>query len=71
MPEKTVYTVGDVARRFLCQSWEVRRIYERGILPEPPRAGRSRIIPAEDIPKVEAALREHGYIPAATAAVAQ
>ena len=32
-----VNTLGDLARRFNCPVWAIRRVYERGLLPEPPR----------------------------------
>ena len=35
-------TIGDVARRFACQPWQVRRLFERGLLPP---AARGRCLP--------------------------
>lgn len=55
-------TMGDIARRFGCQPWQVRRIYERGILPPAERVGQNRVVRAEDVPSVEAALRSAGYL---------
>jgi hypothetical protein len=58
-----VLTIGAVARHFGCQSWQVRRLFESGKLPEPPRVGAYRVISPEDLPRVEAALRAVGYLP--------
>jgi hypothetical protein len=57
-----VFTMGEVADMFGCQVWRVRRLYERGILPPAQRVGMSRVVLEEDLPKVEKALREAGYI---------
>jgi hypothetical protein len=57
-------TLGAVARRFGCQPWQVRRLFERGVLPEPRRVGAYRVVAEEDLPAVEQALRQAGYIPA-------
>jgi hypothetical protein len=56
-------TLGDVAKRYGIPIWKVRRVYERGFLPEPPRAGAYRIVADDDLPQVEAALRAAGYLP--------
>jgi DNA-binding transcriptional MerR regulator len=58
----TLLTIGTVAQHFDVAAWKVRRLYERGILPEPARVGRYRIIPANDLPRIEAALRKCGYL---------
>jgi hypothetical protein len=55
-------TLGQVARRFGCALWQVRRLYERGILPPALRVGVYRVVHVQDLPKVERALREAGYI---------
>jgi hypothetical protein len=57
------YTLGAVARRYGCAVWQVRRLYERGLLPEPARVGPWRVVPEDDLPHVEQALRLAGYIP--------
>jgi hypothetical protein len=56
-------TVGDVARHFNCRPWQVRRLYESGRLDEPARFGAYRVIPRDELPKVEKALRAAGYLP--------
>ena len=60
-------TIGPAARRLGCLPWQLRRLFERGLLPEPPRVGAYRVIAEEDLPRVEEALRRAGYIPAAHA----
>jgi len=55
-------TLGQIATRFGCQLWQVRRLYERGLLPEPERIGRTRIVRREDLPRIEKLLRESGYV---------
>ena len=63
MEEPTaVMTIGTVARRFGCQPWQVRRLFERGILPPAPRVGQYRVIRPADLATVELALREAGYL---------
>jgi DNA-binding transcriptional MerR regulator len=64
MPATQLITLGDVARRFNVPLWKVRRLYERGLLPEPARAGAYRVVSTRDLPKIEAALRRAGYLPA-------
>ena len=55
-------TIGEVATRFGLQMWQVRRLFERGFLPEPDRVGVNRVVPEGDMPKIEKALREAGYL---------
>jgi hypothetical protein len=57
------FTTGALARRFGCREWQVRRLFERGILPEPPRVGCYRFVPSENVPAVEAALLRARYLP--------
>ena len=71
MPD--MMTTADVARLFCergypLKPWQVRRIYESGRVAEPAvRMGAYRIIRPCDLPYLEAALREAGYLPAANA----
>ncbi len=58
-----VLTIGDAARHFGCSAWQVRRLFERGLLPPAPRIGAYRVIAAADLPRVEEALRAAGYLP--------
>jgi hypothetical protein len=56
------FTVGDIARRFACREWQVRALFERGLVPPARRFGQYRVIATEDLPAIEAALRAAGYI---------
>jgi DNA-binding transcriptional MerR regulator len=58
----TPFTIGTVAHRFGVAAWQVRRLYERGILPPAARVGAYRVVDPADLPKIEAALRETGYL---------
>jgi hypothetical protein len=55
-------TLGPVALRYRCQVWQIRRLFERGFLPPAARVGAYRVISVEDLPQVEQALREAGYL---------
>jgi DNA-binding transcriptional MerR regulator len=57
-------TIGAAAGRFGVAAWQVRRLYERGILPPAERIGPYRVIDPADLPEVEAALRRAGYLAA-------
>lgn len=56
-------TIGAVASRYGCCAWQVRRFFERNLLPPAARLGAYRVIAAADLPLVEKALREAGYLP--------
>jgi len=59
---KTPLTIGAVADQFDVPAWQVRRLYERGLLPPADRLGPYRVIDHADLPKIEAALRKAGYL---------
>lgn len=62
---KTSYlTLGDVARKYGCKVWQVRRLFELGILPPAERIGVYRVVRVEDLPTLETKLIEAGYIKA-------
>jgi hypothetical protein len=42
--------------------WRVRRLFEDGSLPEPPRFAGKRAIPTTSIPAVVDALRQRGWL---------
>lgn len=58
-----VYTTGDIARRYGVEVWQVRRLYERKMLPPGARAGTYRVVTEAELPAVEDALRRAGYLP--------
>ena len=43
--------------------WRVRRLFETGTLPEPPRFGGKRAIKGSMIPQIIDALRARGWLP--------
>jgi hypothetical protein len=55
--------MGAVAKAHWVAPWQVRRLFERHILPEPPRMGCYRVVLPEDMPRVREALRQAGYLP--------
>jgi DNA-binding transcriptional MerR regulator len=63
MREPPYLTIGAAARHFGCQPWQIRRLFERGLLPPAPRVGAYRVIANIDLPAVEEALRAAGYLP--------
>jgi hypothetical protein len=48
----SVLTIGDLARKFNCPAWQVRRLFERGLLPPATRVGPYRVVAASDLPPV-------------------
>jgi DNA-binding transcriptional MerR regulator len=56
-------TLGAVALRYGCPTWQIRRLFERGLLPPARRVGAYRVVATSDLPLVEAALRVAGYLP--------
>jgi DNA-binding transcriptional MerR regulator len=69
MATTPVYTIGDLARHFGCKHWQVRRVFERGLLPPARRVGAYRVVFATDLPQVEAALSKCSYLPKGVAHV--
>jgi hypothetical protein len=63
MTSSPFLTIGAVAAHFGCQQWQVRRLFERSLLPQAPRVGAYRVIAKADLPKIEAALRRADYLP--------
>lgn len=55
-------TTGEVATLFGCQSWQVARIFELKLLPEPPRVNRGRVMTRADLPKIKKKLIERGFL---------
>jgi len=57
-----VFSTADVAKLLTVKSWQVRRLFEDGALPEPGRIGNQRAIPREMISRIAVALRDRGYL---------
>jgi hypothetical protein len=58
-----IYTVGQIAARYAVPAWKVRRLFERGLVPQATRVGAYRVVPASELPVIEEALRLAGYMP--------
>ena len=69
-----VMFVGDVARHFSekytveVAAWQVRRLFNLGLLEPAQRLGPNRVINTRDLPKIEKALKKAGYLPEEVAA---
>jgi len=58
-------TVGDVARLYAVDLWQVRRVVD-ALEAEIPRVGRYRLIPRELLGEIAADLRDRGWLPSQT-----
>jgi hypothetical protein len=45
------------------ETWRVRRLFEDGTLPEPPRFAGKRAIPRASLPTIFERLRDRGWLP--------
>lgn len=61
----TICSVGELAERYRVQSWRIARLFERGVVEEPPRVAGRRMIPSSLIPAIENALRAKGWLASA------
>ena len=64
-------SLGHVSRQVGAPVWAIRRLFERQLLPEPERLGNYRMIDVEQLPTIEAKLRQVGYLPKEPEAVAR
>ena len=64
MSEGPYFTIGQAAAHCGAAPWQVRRLFERGLLPAATRVGAYRVIARDDLPRVTEALRQAGYLPA-------
>jgi DNA-binding transcriptional MerR regulator len=55
-------TVGEVAARFGVYAWQVRRVFEQGLMPPAKRVGAYRVVEEEDLRTIKAALERLGYL---------
>lgn len=67
MSDTRLLTVGSAAQRLGVAPWQVRRLFERGLLPPAARVGAYRVIRVDDLAGVECALRQAGYLGKETA----
>ena len=61
-----LFTTAEMAALLGTNTWRVRRLFEDGTLPEPPRFAGKRAIPRRSILPIADALRERGWLHAAT-----
>lgn len=59
----TLFTTREIADLLGVDTWQVRRLFEDGSLPEPDRFAGKRAIPRETIPVILDALRARGWLP--------
>ncbi len=59
---KSLLTMGTVAKRFGVEQWQVRRLFESKRLPEPERVGAYRVVKESDLPRIEQALKDAGFL---------
>lgn len=62
-PQPDVLTLGVVATRLGAKVWQVRRLYEKNLLPPAGRMGLYRVVHADDLPMIKSALQSAGYLP--------
>jgi hypothetical protein len=62
--DKPFLSLGEAATALGCKDWHLHQLFRRGLVDEPPRAGRRRLISREDLPALRAALVLAGYAPA-------
>jgi len=58
-----VFSTADVAQLLSVKTWQVRRLFEDGTLPEPSRIGNQRAIPRSTIPAIASELKTRGWLP--------
>ena len=59
------FTTCGAAELFGIVEWRVRRLFELGMIPEPPRFAGKRAIPREMLPQIIDAPRARGWLPEA------
>lgn len=59
---KELLTTREVADMLGTDEWRVRRLFEDGSLPDPPRFGGKRVIASNNVPNVAAALKARGWL---------
>lgn len=62
MQRNNPLSVGEVAELLGTQAWRVARLYELGLIPEPPRVAGRRVIPATDLAEIAVQLRLRGWL---------
>lgn len=62
MAEKNQST-GELGDELGCQAWKIARVFELGLVDEPPRVAGRRMIPRSMVPEIVRALEERGWLP--------
>ncbi len=64
MPDlsQTHFTSGELGDLLGVQSWKIARLFELGIMREPPRVGGRRLIAKSLVPQVVESLRLRGWL---------
>ncbi len=62
MTEKQVST-GLLGDELGVQGWRIARLFETGLVPEPPRVAGRRMIPRSMVPQIIRALEGRGWLP--------
>lgn len=63
MTNADFFTNGELGDLLQVQGWRIARLYELGLLPEPPRCGGRRLIPRSHIPLIVEQLKQRGWLP--------
>ena len=58
------FTTGQLAEHFAVRPWQVRRLFEDKLVTPSARVGAYRVVAEADLPVIERALRDRGYLPA-------
>ena len=59
---KNQFTTRELGDILGVEEWRIRRLFEGGTLPEPPRFAGKRVISCDQIPAVVDALRAHNWL---------
>ena len=60
---KDLLSIGQVAARLGVKAHNLRRVFTRGFLPEPPRIGTYRLFNEADLPLIKEGLQRAGFLP--------
>jgi hypothetical protein len=55
-------SLDEVAKRLGCEVWQVRRVFEKKLLPPAHRIGMYRVVEKSELPRIRAALVKAGYL---------
>jgi hypothetical protein len=63
MPDRAqFYDTTDAARALGVEPWQIAALYQRELVPEPPRVGPVRVLTPADLPVLRAACLKAGYL---------